>query len=94
MGSDYQIDPKYNESIQELDGVDKNSLAIKLAQLNDEMETLQMRLRDEEDRRKTWKEENARRRHNYVPLIFELLKQLAQKNKLKGLYEAAKEKKA
>jgi len=31
----------------------------------------------EKDRRANWKLENERRRHNFVPLIFELLKNFA-----------------
>ena len=40
-------------------------------------------------RRGKWKAENERRRHNYVPLIFELLKKLAQKNMLSDMYKKA-----
>jgi hypothetical protein len=40
MGAEYQIDPKYNQLIEELNFSDKDSMAVKLAQLNDEMETL------------------------------------------------------
>ena len=40
-----------------------------------------------------WSLENQRRRHNYVPLIFELLKQLGQKHKLDALFKAAQERK-
>jgi len=43
------------------------------------------RASEEKERRAKWKLENQRRRHNYVPLIFELLKQLAQKNMLEDL---------
>jgi hypothetical protein len=32
---------------------------------------------EEKTRQANWKLENQRRRHNYVPVIFELLKQLA-----------------
>ena len=36
------------------------------------------------------KEENERRQHNYIPLIFELLKIMNEKGKLKEAYEKAK----
>jgi hypothetical protein len=32
---------------------------------------------EEKTRQANWKLENQRRRHNYVPVIFELLKQLS-----------------
>eukprot|EP01126_Amoeba_proteus_P063676 TRINITY_DN879_c0_g1_i3.p1 TRINITY_DN879_c0_g1~~TRINITY_DN879_c0_g1_i3.p1 ORF type:complete len:352 (-),score=94.13 TRINITY_DN879_c0_g1_i3:266-1321(-) len=40
----------------------------------------------------SWKLENVRRRHNYIPLIYHLLKALAQKDMLLPLMEKAKEK--
>lgn len=51
----------------------------------------------EKEKKSRWRVENERRRHNYVPLIFELLKQLAEKKMLSGLWKDAvdaKEKKA
>lgn len=36
--------------------------------------------------------ENVRRKHNYLPLIMEILKTLAQEGKLTDLVEKAKEK--
>ena len=39
-------------------------------------------------------EENARRKHNYLPFIIEMLKMVAKKGKLKDLVETAKEKQA
>ena len=45
-------------------------------------------------RQANWRAENERRRHNYVPVIFELLKQLAKKKDLKRLFDEAKERKA
>ena len=43
-------------------------------------------------KREQWKLENQRRRHNYMPLIVQLIKELAAANKLEGLVEEAKEK--
>lgn len=48
---------------------------------------------EEKTRQANWKLENQRRRHNYVPVIFELLKQLAQKQQLETLFKEAVEKK-
>lgn len=43
-------------------------------------------------KREQWKLENQRRRHNYMPLIVQLLKEFAAKDMLEGMMEAAKEK--
>lgn len=40
---------------------------------------------------KKYKIENIRRKHNYLPLIIELLKVLAKEGKLVPLYQKAKE---
>eukprot|EP00808_Paulinella_micropora_P019029 g25245.t1 len=77
--------------------------------LNEELETLQAqdstpdieaqiadvksRLEQEADKRKKWAIENVRRKHNYVPFIFALLKQLAKSGKLPALIEESKKKK-
>ena len=42
--------------------------------------TLTLKIEQENEKQQKWKTENERRRHNYVPLIFELLQQLAKKN--------------
>jgi ubiquitin carboxyl-terminal hydrolase L5 len=47
----------------------------------------------ETEKNAKWKIENERRRHNYVPFIFELLKVLAKKNKLESMFDDATEKK-
>lgn len=49
-------------------------------------------LADEEAKRNRFKLENIRRKHNYLPLIVQFLKELAQQNQLIPLYEKAKEK--
>ena len=51
-----------------------------------------MKIIEEEELRKKWHKENVRRRHNYLPFIVELLKQLASDEQLIPVYERAKEK--
>jgi len=53
---------------------------------------LEMRVIEEEERRKTWRKENVRRRHNYLPFIVEMLKALGEQGKLLPIYEKAREK--
>jgi len=53
---------------------------------------VQMLLAEEQARRARWKTENIRRRHNYLPLIMELLRSLASRGELLPLYNKAKEK--
>jgi len=57
------------------------------------IEVLKMKVEQETEKQQKWKTENERRRHNYVPLIFELLQQLAKKQMLGELFEDAKTKK-
>ena len=48
---------------------------------------------EEKEKQAKWKVENERRRHNYIPAIFELLKQLAKKDMLEDMYSEAVKKK-
>ena len=74
----------YNEKLTELkkDGI-KNKL---------EINELLMKIKEEEFKMENYKEENQRRRHNYIPFLVNLLKILAQKNELMNLVEEAKKK--
>lgn len=60
----------------------------------DEITRLRMLIEDEVSKRKRYKMENVRRKHNYLPLIVELLKLLAANGQLMPLYEKAKQRAA
>ncbi|XP_046391220.1 ubiquitin carboxyl-terminal hydrolase isozyme L5 [Ischnura elegans] len=57
-----------------------------------ELSRLRMLIEEEEAKMKLYRIENIRRKHNYLPLIVEILKILAKEGKLLPLYEKAKEK--
>ena len=53
---------------------------------------LEAEIASEDAKAARWKQENVRRRHNYVPFLVNLLKELAAAKKLKPLIDAAKAK--
>jgi hypothetical protein len=77
------------ESISVYEELGADQQAETLADVTFEYEQVQAQIAEETDRLHKWKAENERRRHNYVPAIFELLKQLAKKDMLEGLYKDA-----
>lgn len=56
-----------------------------------EIEHLRILIEEEDAKRKRYNVENIRRKHNYLPLIVELLKILGQQGQLMPLYEKAKQ---
>ena len=57
--------------------------------IEEELRELRDKVHHEEQKHRLWKEENIRRRHNYIPFLMQLLKILAENNVLNNLAEAA-----
>jgi len=80
----------------EVEGMDLTGTPEELQQKLDTcialIDELNMQIAEEHAKFASWKEENIRRRHNYVPFLFNLLKILAQKGQLPDLIDKAKAK--
>lgn len=62
-----------------------------LAEDDPSLQQLQAELVAEEEQRQQWEDENARRRHNYIPFCIELIRALAGTGKLPEVTEKARE---
>lgn len=76
----------YQKTIEELTALstDDESRVAEIERLND-------LIQEDLAKKKKYKIENIRRKHNYLPLIVEILKMLGEKGQLTPLYEKAKQ---
>jgi ubiquitin carboxyl-terminal hydrolase L5 len=78
------------EVFTEFDNLSFVELNTKLFEIEDLVTHFDNLIKDEEMKFKRFRIENERRQHNYIPLIFELLKSMSEKNLLEEIYENAK----
>lgn len=79
-----------NESFPEYNSYSKEDLAKILPELEFEIEQQKAIIEEEDHKFENYRIENERRQHNYIPIIFDLLKIMAEKNCLEEVYNEAK----
>lgn len=79
------------ETVEKLHGQSDHASAVDRARAEALVQDLQAAVQAQKEKRRRWGEENLMRRTDYTPFIFQLLKGLAERNKLQGLIKAADE---
>ena len=77
------------KDLEEYNKMTKEQLEISLKDLDNMIKNNEVTIKDEEFKVKKYREENERRQFNYIGFIYELMKTLAEKGKLKEMYKEA-----
>lgn len=81
-----------NKDIENLETENGQDKFLRIEMVRSEIAVQQQRLAQEEEKRRRYEVENIRRKHNYLPFIIEMLRVLADNEKLIPLVDAAKKK--